>query len=838
MCIAVCSPPGPGKPWPTWLADPSIRAVVAQHRTQTEEVGYPPDAPEVWLLRVIAHALGYAAGACWRLAEDQQQAVITAAFGPHATTLLGRRQALSDPHSLVGTVIRTGQPSFHNHLQQGPHDAHPVVRQLGYQAALCVPLIGTTGDILGAMTFWDIMRPDRFTESDLYHGLLLGTLGAHTLEVPQLDPWIHQVETWYRALLESLREAVYVVDWEGLITYANAALEKLTGYQQVELLGQPSALFHDPALVPGLAERRQRALAGEASLPSIEVEIIRKDGRQVFTELSANNLMWQGRPIGRIVMLRDLTTRQQVQAHLATILTIIPDAVITIGVDQRIVSINHGGEELFGYQAHELIGQPLDRLLPPRFAERHRQHVRAFAAAPEHARMIGKRGVVTGRRRDGREFPAEASIAKLVQNGTMLLTVILRDISTRQRLEEELRQAQKMEAVGRLAGGIAHDFNNLLTVITGRSSLLLRDLPPTFPGYRGIQMIQETADRAATLTRQLLAFSRRQVLQLRPLDLNAVVDGIRSMLQRLIMEDIELVMVMEPALGLVYADQGQVEQVLLNLAVNARDAMPQGGQLIIETANLEVGGPHAQQPPDLPPGPYVRLVVRDTGSGMDAETMAHLFEPFFTTKELGRGTGLGLAVVYGIITQSGGRISVESAPGQGTMFTIYLPRVLGDTPRVVEIEATEPGPPRGQETILLAEDSVDVRELASEILQSAGYHVLEATTPQEALRQCEQHRGRIDLLLTDVIMPEMSGPRLADQIVRIHPSMKVLYISGYPDDALGHHGVPAAGTMLLEKPFTPAELVKKVREALDANASSPPVSEGPFIGRTGTPSLP
>jgi len=391
----------------------------------------------------------------------------------------------------------------------------------------------------------------------------------------------------------------------------------------------------------------------------------------------------------------------------------------------------------------------------------------------------------------------------------------------RTRLEEQLRQAHKMEAIGRLAGGIAHDFNNLLTVINGYSELVLNSLGANLHARKNVEQIKKAGRRAATLTRQLLAFSRRQVLQLRVLDLNAVVTNFEAMLQPLIGEDILLEAVLQPGLGLVKVDPGQIEQIILNLTVNARDAMPEGGKLTIETANVELDEAYARRHVSVRPGPYVMLAISDTGCGMDAETQARIFEPFFTTKEHGKGTGLGLATVYGIVKQSGGNIWVYSEPGKGTTFKIYLPRVEGVA------EGSEPAHPRssilrGSETILLVEDEDMVRSLAREILEAHGYAVSEARDSTEALRVCHTHSGSIHLLVTDVVMPGMSGRELAARLGTIHPETKVLYMSGYTDDAVVRHGVLNAGLAFLQKPFTANAFLCKVREVLDST-SSPPV---------------
>ncbi len=385
--------------------------------------------------------------------------------------------------------------------------------------------------------------------------------------------------------------------------------------------------------------------------------------------------------------------------------------------------------------------------------------------------------------------------------------------------EEQLRQSQKMEAVGKLAGGVAHDFNNLLTAIICNSDLALRRVGHDEPMRRNLEGIKSSGERAASLTRQLLAFSRKQVLQPKVLNLNDVVVETNKMLRRLIGEDIDLLTVLEPSLGQVKADPGQIDQVLINLSVNARDAMPKGGKLIIETSNIYIDEEYARRHLSVRPGWYVMLIVTDTGCGMDAQTQERMFEPFFTTKEVGKGTGLGLSTVYGIVKQSGGNVWVYSEVGRGTTFKIYLPRT-DQAVEQVEVSDAQDESPTGTETVLLVEDEEIVRRMAHEILLMNGYQVLESSHGAEALDTCRQHSGPIHLMLTDVVMPQMSGRELAEHAASLRPDMRVLYMSGYTDDSIVHHGVLDEGMAFIEKPFTPNSLARKVRAALDANAAA------------------
>ena len=398
-----------------------------------------------------------------------------------------------------------------------------------------------------------------------------------------------------------------------------------------------------------------------------------------------------------------------------------------------------------------------------------------------------------------------------------MLLAVARDVTDQRRLEDELRQAQKMEAVGNLAGGIAHDFNNLLTAMCGYSEFILGDEEASDSVRRSATQIARAAESATALTRQLLAFSRKQILQPRVLDLNEVVTTVERMLGRVIGEHITLETSLDGGLGHVKADPGQIEQVILNLAVNARDAMPGGGTIVVETANVEIDEAAARQHVGLEEGSYVVLSVSDTGPGIDPEVVERVFDPFFTTKPIGEGTGLGLSTAYGIVTQSGGYIGVYSEPGRGATFKIYLPRVLDEAPaEPVPLPANVEG---GSETILLVEDEEIVRGIATEILQRSGYTVLAAATPEDALAVAERQPGTIDLLLTDVVMPKMGGRDLAVRVCALRPGIKVLYTSGYTDAAIVHHGVLGEGPAFLQKPFTRKVLLRRVREALDGAAA-------------------
>ena len=441
-----------------------------------------------------------------------------------------------------------------------------------------------------------------------------------------------------------------------------------------------------------------------------------------------------------------------------------------------------------------------------------------YADSMDRSRLIRDhpaQAEVVWKRRDGAHITVQLS-ARWVSgpDGVEHYEGIAEDVTEQRALEDQLRQAQKMEAVGRLAGGVAHDFNNLLTAMTGFTELLADRLPAGDPKWRHVEGIRTATRRAADLTRQLLAFSRKQVLQPCVLDLNTVVRSLDRMLQRLIGEDVRLEIAAGADLGSVRADQGQIEQVILNLAVNARDAMPDGGRLMIETANVELDAVYVRDHTGSAPGRYVVLAVTDSGVGMDAETQSHIFEPFFTTKPVGQGTGLGLATVYGIVKQSGGHVWVDSEPGRGATFRVYLPRVSDPVPLTPPSPASPPLV-RGSGTILLAEDDPRVREVLAEVLRLSGYRVLRAADGQAALELAQAHPGEIQVLVTDVVMPGMTGPELAEALVASRPGIRVLYMSGYTGDAMVRRREMGDGASFLQKPFSPSAIASKVREILD-----------------------
>ncbi|AWM39442.1 Blue-light-activated protein [Gemmata obscuriglobus] len=600
-----------------------------------------------------------------------------------------------------------------------------------------------------------------------------------------------------------------IVDW-------NPAAERMFGYTREEALGRDGLELAAPSFRPTAERLLGRIRGGDMTVHPVG-ENVRKDGRVIVCEWYNTPLMDpDGRYTGLLSLGQDVTARVAAEEALRqrdrAIHAVTQGIVIT---DARrpghpIVFVSPGFERLTGYSAAEALGRNCRFLqgkdTDPAAVDRLRDALRDERACTVE---------LLNYRKDGTAFWNELSLSPVRDGGDRVTQFVgvLTDVTQRRALEEQFRQAQKMEAIGQLAGGIAHDFNNLLTVINGFSELTLRQLPTDDPCQPLVTEIRDAGERATRLTRKLLTFSRKEVVEPVVLDLNATVDGARGMLRWLLGEGVRLVVKSDPRLDRVRADAGHVEQVILNLAVNARDAMPHGGTLTVGTANVTSDGPSG--PGRVPAGRYVRLSVADTGVGMTEEIQAKIFEPFFTTKAIGQGTGLGLSTVYGIVQQTGGHIRVTSAPGRGATFEVYFPSAGRDPADAQAAHAAEPGGPTGRGTVLVVEDDDRVRRLARIALQRFGYTVLDAPSAEEALRVCERPEPPIDLLLTDVVMPGMGGRELAEVVARLRPGIKVLYVSGYADDAVVRHGVLRAEVAFLQKPFTPAALAEKVRSVLE-----------------------
>ncbi len=635
---------------------------------------------------------------------------------------------------------------------------------------------------------------------------------------------LRESEDRHRDLIEHSHDLICTHDLSGRILSVNQTAAELLGYEQETLLTKNimEILFSgsDNEFDNYIAKLRKTGSAQGT------MTVQTRGGEKRVWDYN-NTLRTEGVavPIVRTIA-HDVTEQSQAenalrenQARREGIVNSAMDGIISVDSEQKIVLFNAAAERILGCPATEAIGQSIDRFIPQRFREQHKKHIRNFGETGLTLRSMHSFAELTALRADSEQFPIEASISQIEVAGQKLFTVILRDITERKQLEEQFLQSQKMEAIGRLAGGVAHDFNNTLTAIIGYSQLVQAQLDDASPLRHDVEEIEKAGHRAAGLTAQLLAFSRKQVLQPKVLDLNEVISDVDKMLRRLIGEDIDLVTIARPDLGRVKADPGQLEQILLNLAVNSRDAMPRGGKLTIETANIELDEIYASSHADVVPGPYVMLAVSDTGHGLDAETQSHIFEPFFTTKVQGKGTGLGLSTVFGIAKQSGGHVWVYSEPGHGAAFKVYFPRV--DEPADTAAAPTKSAESLyGSENILVVEDDEAVRDVSRLALEKYGYTVLEAERGTQALEAFGPLATAIDLVVTDVIMAGMSGPGLVVRLKKLHPDVKVLYVSGYTEEATIHHGVLTEGIAFLQKPFTPDGLVRKVRQLLDQNGST------------------
>jgi PAS domain S-box-containing protein len=618
-----------------------------------------------------------------------------------------------------------------------------------------------------------------------------------------------RAEERFRSLLEAAPDAIVIVNRERKIVLVNRQTEILLGYTRDGLLGRS---FY--TLVPkGMRDLHHvhydeffdHARVRPMSMGS-ETCGLRKDGSEFPVEISLSPLETEDGVLV-ITIIRDVTERKKAEEKFSKAFHANPEPITIATVSEgRYIDVNDSFLRITGYLRGEVIGRTSIELKfwggtedRSKFVEKLKKHASVRNLEINFFTKSGEKrtGMISGENID--------------IEGQMCVIAIVQDLTDQKALEKQLRQSQKMEAIGQLSGGIAHDFNNLLSVIIGYSEVIEERLPPNDPLQKMCEQIKKAGQSAASLTRQLLAFSRQQVLEPKVVDLNAIVRNVEKMLRRLIGEDIDFSTSLEPVLGSVKADQGQIEQVLVNLVVNARDAMPHGGRLRIETANVDLDEGYTRRHPPQQPGPYVSLTISDTGIGMDAETQAHIFDPFFTTKEIGKGTGLGLSTVYGVVRQSGGNIWVYSELGLGTTFKIYLP-LIDRAPHSEKSGLWPARSLRGTETILVVEDAEALRELASTFLSESGYTVLEAGHPERAFEISRTYNGPIHLLLTDMVMPGMNGRALADKLVSIRPEMRVLFMSGY--SGFTHTGLIDSDLILLPKPFTKETLLRKLHEVL------------------------
>jgi PAS domain S-box-containing protein len=631
-----------------------------------------------------------------------------------------------------------------------------------------------------------------------------------------------QNEDGFRLLFMNNPQPMWVFDAESTrFLEVNSAAVEHYGYSRQEFLTMRITEIRPQEDVPRLLEDAAKARSGLRDAGTWKHRL--KDGRFIDVEIASDRLTFAGQN-AVLVVARDITEQKQAEKALQETerkyRSMVEDAVIGIFQSTpqgRFLTVNPTMATMLGYESPQDLLACVNDIRGQVYVDPKRRE--------EFSRALEQQGIVRNfecqvYRKDGRKIWISASARSVFEDGAVVrYEGMNEDITQRKLLEEQLTQSQKMEAVGLLAGGVAHDFNNALSVITGYSGLLQMRLPADDPLVRYAEEIAKAAYRAAGLTRQLLAFSRKQVIQPVILDLNSLIVEMEKMLRRLIGENIEIFITRDVGLARVKADASQMEQILMNLAVNARDAMLQGGKVTIRTENADLDETYSLQHFHFKPGRYVILSFSDTGCGMDKATLARIFEPFFTTKEPGKGTGLGLSTVYGIVKQNGGYISAYSEPGQGTTFKIYLPQAestVQSTPAVRTAEIL----PRGSETILLVEDEEALRTLARNCLESQGYCVLEAADGNAAIATAEKHSGPIQLLLTDVIMPGMNGRHLADRLTELRPAIKVLYLSGYASDLIAQYGVLDPEILLLEKPFTLRALLIKVQEALRPSAKA------------------
>jgi len=797
------------------------------------------------LLEVVARRLGEIIGdlcAIRAMSEDGTQLEAGAVHHRDPELRAWAQRLLTDrPQRIgegaMGRVAATRQLTFIPKISPADWAAstspqyREILERLNVGSVIIAPML-CRGEVIGVAALLRSGPDNPYTESDLHlvcniadhAGLAIANARLYAAEhaahsaALSANAALHESEEAHRILFEASPVPLIVFDVETLALLAvNDSAISLYGYAYSELrrmkLSDLRADADDHGMRANLVSHGDTELRGSAQHRC-------KDGSTFYVEYASRELRFGSRR-ARIAVMTDVTARheaEEMRALLAAIVQSANDAIVSKRLDGTITSWNRAAERLFGYSAEAIVGQSVLVMVPPDRLDEEQSLLARLSAGErvDHYETIR-------RHKDGHSIVVSISLAPIFDASGVVVGVSMttRDLTEQRKgeqalrnAEDQLRQAQKMEAVGRLAGGIAHDFNNLLSVILSYGEVVMDDMSPHDPARGDLEEIRKAACRAADLTRQLLLFSRQQVIARKVLDLNEVLAGVDKMVKRIVGEDIDLATIPAVGLGRVLADPSSIEQVIMNLVVNARDAMPTGGKLTIETSNVELDADYAFGHLGATPGPHVMLAVSDTGVGMDPATQARIFEPFFTTKETGKGTGLGLSTVFGIVQQSGGSVWVYSEPGRGTTFKMFFPRVEASVSvaSATEVAAVR----RGSETILLVEDQDQVRAAAHTILKRNGYRVITANNAGEALLLCERHEGRIDLLLTDVVMPHMSGTELAKRLAQARPDLKVLYMSGYTDDSIVRHGVLESEMAFLEKPFTPESLTRKIREVINA----------------------
>jgi PAS domain S-box-containing protein len=748
--------------------------------------------------------------------NDGSELYVAAVRGEKRERLLGER--IPFDQSIASWVARERTPVI---LNGAVHDERFVSLwpRADIRSSISVPM-QVANKLVGVINLNVTSRLRPFTLGQLKALTILAGTAAAALESASLYSQVRRAEENYRSIFENAIEGIFQSTSDGRFITVNPAMARILRYDSPEdLIASITDVTRQLYVHPESRAEAARLEEQSGIVQGFEFEAYRKDGEKIWLSVNRRSVRNEsGVEVYREGSIEEITERKRAEEALREseeryreLVENAHDIIYEHDLQGNYTSTNKAGEQITGYSREETCQLNLTQTVAPGYIEKAREMLRrkldGETITAYEVETIAK---------DGSRISLEVNSSLVFHNGVPVgVQGIARDVTERKRLEEQLRQSQKLEAIGQLAGGVAHDFNNLLTVISGYSDLLLRRLPADDPLKAHVTEIKKAGDRAAGLTRQLLAFSRKQILQPKVLDLNTVVSDLDKMLRPLIGEDVDLLTKTEPGLGQVKADPGQIEQVVVNLVVNARDAMEHGGKVTIETSNVKLTEAYAHQHEQCPPGAYVMLAVSDTGSGIDPAIRDRIFEPFFSTKGAGKGTGLGLSTVYGIVKQSGGNIYVYSEVGIGTVFKIYLPRV--DANAADEVTRAGVGvAPGGDETVLLVEDEAQVRQIAQQILESLGYHVLAAENGEQALTIAADYPEDIQLMITDVVMPQMGGLELVERLTPLRKNLRVIYMSGYTDDAIVRHGLIDDRLEFIQKPFTPDALARKVRTALES----------------------